>query len=214
MNLSAGRFVYNGDTGLEVHTNGGITAKNIGAYENLALFENAEGYGTKLVTTTAGKVVSMINNNSTADNYIPGFEYNAAGGLDITSQGAVTLTNVRAFDNENGHGIAVNSAGGTGNITLNNVSATYNTNGHGVLINKTAGSGNVTINTGYAANNTLDGFHIEARGTILLNKVYAEYNGGTGAYLHNDQLADGRTSGDHHQYPAGEQYILPGLQWE
>ncbi len=173
VNLSAGRFVYNGDTGLEVHTKGGITAKNIGAYENLALFENAEGYGTKLVTTTAGKVVSVINNNSTADNYIPGFENNAAGGLDISSLGAVTLTNVRAFDNENGHGIAVNSAGGTGNITLNNVSATYNTNGHGVLINNTTGSGNVTINTGYASDNTLDGFHIEARGAILLNKVYA-----------------------------------------
>lgn len=183
--LTNGRFIANGDTGLEVLTKGGITAKNIGSAWNAAIGNAAVGKGAHLVTTTAGKTVSIVNLNSTEYNYIPGFENNMANGLEISSLGAVTLTNVRAFENETGDGISVVTTGGSGNITLSNVSVTYSRNGYGILIDNHIGAGNVTINGGYAADNELDGIHIETKGSIKLNKVYAEYNRGQGAFLDN-----------------------------
>ena len=183
--LTNGRFIANGDTGLEVLTEGGITAKNIGSAWNAAIGNAAVGKGAHLVTTTAGKTVSIVNLNSTEYNYVPGFENNMANGLEISSLGAVTLTNVRAFENETGDGISVVTSGGSGNITLTNVSVTYSRNGYGILIDNHLGAGNVTINGGYAADNELDGIHIETKGSIILNKVYAEYNRGMGAYLDN-----------------------------
>lgn len=195
VNFSAGRFVYNGDTGLDVHTKGAITAKNIGAYENLALFEDALGYGTWLESTTAGKAVSVINIKPTMENYVPGFEENAAGGLEIRSLGAVTLTNVQSYGNENGHGISILTTGSAGNITLSAVTGIYNTNGHGILIENLTGIANVKITDSGASDNTLDGFHINVRGTIVLNKVWSESNQGTGAWLHNETVPTTATPG-------------------
>lgn len=195
VNFSAGRFVYNGDTGLEVHTKGTITAKNIGAYENLALFDAAMGYGTWLESTTAGKAVSVINIKPTVENYVPGFEENAAGGLEIRSKGAVTLTNVQSYGNDNGHGISILTTGSTGNITLSTVTGIYNTNGHGILIENLTGTANVKITDSGASDNTLDGFHINVRGTIVLNKVWSESNQGRGAWLHNETVPTTATPG-------------------
>jgi hypothetical protein len=166
VNLTNGRYVANGDTGLEVNTRGAITAKNIGSAWNSNIGnDTAVGNGAHLVSNGLGKAISISNNLSTPTNYIPGFENSAADGLVIDSKGAVTLTNV---------------------------TATYNIYGHGVNVDNTGGVGNLTINNIYLSDNGNDGLHVNIKGAISLNKAVSEYNGGLGAYLQNNTATVGK----------------------
>ncbi len=163
--LTNGRYVANGDTGLEVIPEGAITAKNIGSAWNSNIGNaTAVGNGAHLVSNGLGKAISISNNLSTPNNYIPGFENSAADGLVIDSRGAVTLTNVTATYNEYGYGVNVDNSDGLGNLTINNI---------------------------YLSDNGNDGLHANIKGAISLNKAVSEYNGGLGAYLQNDSVTVG-----------------------
>ena len=164
--LTNGRYVANGDDGLEVNTRGTITAKNIGSAWNSDIgSDTSEGHGAHLVSTGLGKAISITNNLSTATNYIPGFENSGAIGLWIDSMGAVTLTNV---------------------------TATYNVNGYGVYIDNTDGAGPLTINNIYLADNGNDGLNAKINGVISLKNATSEYNDGNGATLSNNSPTTGK----------------------
>ena len=101
-------FAENSDNGLEVHTNGAITASNLVANNNdgLGAWLDNCGYntGSGLCTTSTVAPVTVSGNNQFKDNYdndglSPLFE--SSGGLAVFSNGLITLNNITASNNFN-----------------------------------------------------------------------------------------------------------------
>lgn len=115
--------------------------------------------------------------------------YNGAGGVDIfnganNAVGGVTIKGYLTALENNSHGVNINSNGA---VTLANVSAMYNNTGSGVVIVNDANAAipvNVTITgkNNFSGNNQT-GLSITTFGTVLLNNITANENTSFGAYI-------------------------------
>jgi putative surface-exposed virulence protein len=155
-----GSFHENFINGLEVESNGLVTLNNIYAANN-GISNGVDpvwGYGAYVNNSGAGtpKAVTLAGNNN--------FDNNYSGGLNISSRGAITISNLNAN----------NSAGGAGVILDNTPSLSSSPQ-------------NVTL-TGHADfhNNWGDGLTVLSYGAITLTNVNVSDNhGGNGIFLNN-----------------------------
>ena len=153
----------NGWDGLDVSSDGSVKAGNIHAVNN-------SGAGADLDNSdaTSAQPITLTNNNT--------FNYNGADGLDIYSNGAITVSSMSANDN-----------GGFG---------AYLDNQHSTLSSGVALTGNDSFNSNY-----WDGMDIYSIGTIAVNTttLVADSNGtagshsGSGVYLDNSGAPLART---------------------
>jgi hypothetical protein len=204
-----------GGSGIELTTNGSITANNIYATGNL-------NYGMKLdncnfagaaCTSTAIGVVNITNSefSSNIEN----------SGLEITSRGAVTLKKVVANENPNSgaYGVKIDNTYGTagviitgtvagdnqfndngthgvqvdsmGNISLNFVLSQENTGDGAWLVNK-EGKGTVTVSNSRIYHNISAGLNIESKNNVtILNVLSSENLGGSGVKIDNRVFTTG-----------------------
>jgi hypothetical protein len=155
-------FSENTLNGLLAFSNGTITANNLVAIANAGM------YGVQLDNTTAtsAKAVTLTGFNE--------FKYNHIG-LDVKSNGAITLSNVTATNNFAGNG-----------VTLRNDYESY--------------GANVTLTgTNIFNDNYNSGLAIFTKGIVTLNNIKAERNafaGGTplgyGVYIENHNASAAR----------------------
>ena len=161
-------FVYNGDDGLFIRTNGAVTLTNINATEN-------GDYGV-LIDNSTGTAGVTIKSTGT---WGAGFDYNdiwewgnsfsrsGYDGLSIISNGPVSVTVHQARENQD-EGIRIIATGGPGAVTVTG----------------TANSFAQVFDNGSDINE--DGIHIQANGLITLTRVETRGNYAAGAYLIND----------------------------
>lgn len=106
-------------------------------------------------------------------------------GADADGTGDVLIQNSTFSSNGNGTGLDVLS---DGNITLSNIVAQLNN--FGVILDTTLGNGTVNINIADFSSNDWTGLHTESGGNIALVNVAASNNGANGAYLIADGDVD------------------------
>ena len=163
--------------GLVILTNGVVNLTNIFANNN------EYGYGVIIDNSlsTAGVTIKQVGSWG-GDNYWTegnSFSGNAFDGLNITSNGPVTVTFFQARNNGES-GIVVDADGGIGTVTIN-------------------GSANFD---GNVSENGDGGIDIIAKGNIILNKIDARWNWDHGALLDNEPgsgsvtLTDARFDGN------------------
>ncbi len=100
-------------------------------------------------------------------------------GADNDGTGNVSVQNSTFSNNINAAGLDVYS---DGNISLNNVVADGNFTG--MLLDTTAGTGTIAVtNTSQASSNTGTGLHAISYGDITVSQFTADTNGANGAYL-------------------------------
>ncbi len=179
-------FNDNRSHGLNVVTLGNITINGITAYHNTVsgsgvVLNNSTGGGTGTVSVLATLGANSFNNN-------------AASGLVITSNRAVTVNNVTANLSVNGYGISIDTSAAPANLgTVTVTGAVLNRNGyHGIQI---FADGIVSLTSIEAISNGLsgnyDGIHIEAIGySALVQNSVASGNGRHGIY---SNLGAGKT---------------------
>ena len=150
-------FYQNGDTGLQVWSRGNILVQNLYASEN-------GGYGGQLFNQYTGKS-SSVTVGTSLQNWCNGFNDNYNSGLEINSNGTVTLSNI--------------CASGNGDPAF----------GYGVYVyNGTATSPRpVTLKgSNRFSENYSGGLYVYATGAITASNVRANDNGGDGAHLANN----------------------------
>lgn len=188
---------------LSVGTTGNIVLNNVSVQNN----DNSGGWldGAYLNNTSSSTGAGVtINNSSFNNNQGYGLEVNSDGivtvknivandngsdgvVIDNTSASidkAVTFTGIQQFNNNGGSGLTIYSDGA---ITLANVVANGNTD-DGVHLENTTSLGKlgVTIKGSNSfLNNNGDGLSIKSYGAILLNNINASGNDDNGAYLDN-----------------------------
>ncbi|HUH97241.1 MAG TPA: hypothetical protein VLZ89_07790, partial [Anaerolineales bacterium] len=151
---SFSQFNGNSSDGLDIVSKGAITLTDVNADGNAgagAMLDNTAGSGTVTITGTAA-VHSQFNGNTSG-----------ADGLDVSSHGAINLTNVDAEGN-GGLGAALNNSSGTGSVAVAGTSA-----------NPGLFDGNLSD----------DGLDIQSAGAVTLTDVNADGNHGRGAYIDN-----------------------------
>jgi len=208
--VNNGIFSLNSATGgLLVQSNGTITLTNVTASNNT-------GYGANLINSGAASAKNVTITNGTFNSNTAG----GTGGLIVTSNGAIALTNVTASSNTNyganlnnsgaptvqkvtvtGGTFNTNGAGGLqvmslGNITLSTVAANGNT-GQGASVDNRVGglgTGSTVITNGqFNTNAATGGLLVLSNGTITLNSIKANGNtGGYGASIDNSAAASAK----------------------
>jgi hypothetical protein len=197
------QFSYNDWIGIVINTKGAITAQYLEASandQNGAWLDNS--LGTAGVTMKGGLNANKFNNNGTVGGY---------PGLEIISDGAISLSGVSSSGNGNG-GVWANNIASTGNvsitdgffnsnlgssglsidtkgtITLTRVEAYDNANDGVTLNNSYSGATpkGVTINGGIFANNASDGIDVISVGPIKITNAAADSNSREGMILRND----------------------------
>ncbi len=140
-------FNQNDKWGLNIASRGAITASNLTAYQNGTDAGIQPGVYLDNQTSVGNQSVTLSGTNS--------FTYNTDGGLVITSNGAIVLSNVTATNSSSNRGVDLNN--------------TYSTN----LIPKP-----VTISgTNVFSNNYNYGLSINSYGAVTVNNITAETNG-------------------------------------
>jgi hypothetical protein len=193
--VTNGVFTNNEKRGLTISSKGAVTLKNVAADYNgdtgLWIVNNG-ATGAKPVTVTNAE-----------------FKGNFFIGLDVRSNGAVTLTNLVATYNSTGDGVyVINTNLGVAPVTINGVNNFSNNGGNGLEVaskgpikvsNTTANynvSDGVYLNTyaqpvtilGFltAIYNGWDGLGIETMGSVAAANLTLSYNtGASGAYINN-----------------------------
>ena len=164
--INRGGFDNNTDGGLNVYSLGAITvnltdgsaSNNSGVGARGMKLENYDALTPKPVTVDGG----TYNNNS-------------GGGLEIQSDGVITVKNIEAGSNLN------NNPG----AWLNNINSPSKAS---ISVTTTRSDYTTSFN-----NNTGYGLHIQSAGSITLNRINADENNGDGAHLVNTQT--GSTGG-------------------
>ena len=201
--------LVHGGSGIELYTNGAITANNIYSTGNLKYgmkLDNCNYSGSACLSTTTGAV-------SVSNSEFSGNKQNS--GLDIVSRGLVTLKKVVSNENSNSsafgvkidntygtsgvtitgtiagdnqfsqngtHGVQIDS---TGNISLNYVSSEENTGDGAWLVNK-LGKGTVSVSNSRFYKNISSGLNIESKNNVtILNVISNENLGGSGVKIDN-----------------------------
>ncbi len=156
-----GTFIFNGGTGLYIHTTGVVSLKNINASDNhngLSISNDGNLHLQKAVTIGGTNV----------------FNGNYYNGLDINSYGAITLSNVTANENGDtsgfGYGAYVVNDGYDGGLSGSVLPMRMPITLTGVN----------TFNGNYSG-----GLYAISAGPITTSNVTANSNGGDGAYLYN-----------------------------
>ena len=154
-------FSSNLADGLVAFSAGAITLYNVTADHNflynLTADENFHGDGAYLENDYGSSDVS-VNNSAGGE----GFNANVANGLEVYSNGNVSLTNVTASNN--------------GKV--------------GTYLDNSTGTGSVSVDPSTFSFNSLDGLDVTSTNTIYLTDVTADFNGqsltsGSGAVLDN-----------------------------
>jgi len=142
-------FTGNANSGLVVKSFGTVSLSSVTATGNLAGYGTLVQGGTQGLNTYYPKGVTISGTNV--------FSMDYAGGLSITSQGAVALSNINASGNTGA------SAGG---VIIDN--------------SRNLSTGGVTLNgTNTFSSNVLDGLDITSNGAVTLNNLNANNNGVT-----------------------------------
>lgn len=205
----------NAMTGLQVLSNGIITASNLNASNNGqsgAILDNCEYIsGCDLASGRMVKLtgVNVFNGNGASgnedglvirsygaisiSNLMASNNYGMGAYIDnewenfnnVNSTGTITITGYGIFQNNDSDGVDIYSFG---NAVLTNIDASGN-NGDGLYmeIEKDLGGSSITINgLNNFSGNASDGLELYAYGTITLNNVTALGNAsGAGAYMEN-----------------------------
>jgi putative surface-exposed virulence protein len=181
----------NGSTNLYIEALGAVTLNNLNA-------SNSAGLGAYINNSFAqAKAVTLTGTNLFSNN-------TGGNGLDILSNGAISLNNLTVNNNSSGHGAVINNSGATtpanvtitgtnqfnansinglnvtskGNITVNNLTASNNA-AQGAALTNSAGASTTSVTlTGVNSflNNTGEGLLISAKGTVNLTRVIADDN--------------------------------------
>jgi putative surface-exposed virulence protein len=152
-NLTVNDSTFNGNGGyaggLQISTEGAATFKNIHAINN-------DGFGAYISNSDAvtPKAVTFTGSNN--------FSGNGQGGLNVYSDGAITLSNVTAMGNAGGSGAYLDNCAGfdADEYCLN-----------------TAPSAVTLKGTNNFSNNGWDGLRVWTPGTITINNLTANDNG-------------------------------------
>ncbi len=155
-------FFNNYATGLSVHSRGNISLTNVASYDNN---DAAGSYGADLWNTSGTGYVKILNRLSTDYDMQPGFNNNHDRGINIHTNGTVTLTNVNILNNQE-DGIYI-----------------WLEENKGVTLKNCRVDGNVT-SFGAA------GILIDSLGPIVINGGHANENNAYGVYLLNSEAAD------------------------
>ena len=155
-------FSNNGGNGLEVYSRGTITVMDLDAQSN-----GADGvYLNNLSNTTGTAAVNLGTSRANWSNWL---SYNYNSGVEVYSNGLVTLSNLDAENN--GHYV-----GDTGDPNTS-----YRSLGYGVWVNNSNSSlsQGVTLNGTWNGfkNNYLSGLEIYTKGVVTTNHIDADNNG-------------------------------------
>ncbi len=194
--------------GLDVESNGAITASTLVANGNIGI-----GVSLENQSAAAAQAVTINGNGSQA-------KFNTGGGFFVDSRGAVTLVSLTATNNSGGWGASIdntdstvgsvvtltgtnvfnnNSVGGLsvtskGIITTTNITAKDNS-GHGVYLNNDTAlpltaPKNVLVNgINTLFNNVGSGLYILSHGAVTVNNLSSTFNSnGDGLYVNNGNI--------------------------
>jgi hypothetical protein len=140
-------FLDNEDNGVSISSDGAVKLNNVIANSN-------GGLGAAINNTTASTAQPVTLTGSSQ------FVYNGMTGLEISSDGLVTLNNITANSNQTGSGVFIN--------------------------NTTGATAGVTITgTNYFSDNDFYGLEVYSNGNISVNSLTANGNNNVGVYLNN-----------------------------
>jgi hypothetical protein len=157
--LGACTHVSHSSDGLDVYSKGTVTLNNVTANGN-------DGWGVYIYNAYTGATAGVnINATATTQN---NFNGNYLIGLDVYTNGAVTITNITANSNKGSYGVRINNTGGTGAVTLKQV-----------LSSTSTFKGNAFDS------NTQTGLYIYTKGTVTVAFNEANGNGNYGIEVDN-----------------------------
>jgi hypothetical protein len=162
VDVTNGTFENNYTTGLQIYTKGNIILTNTASWDNDS---TAGSYGADLNNASGTGYVKITNLPSTDMALQPGFNNNHDRGVNIHTNGLVTLTNVNALNNQE-EGIFVWTELNKG-VTLTNCRADGNMTSFGTA-----------------------GIYISSVGPIVINGGHAYNNSGYGVWAHNEIAVD------------------------
>jgi hypothetical protein len=181
-----------GGSGIELHTNGSITANNIYATGNLKYgmkLDNCNFLSSLCQSSVIGSV--SVSNSEFSDNL-------TSSGLEIQSRGQVTLMKVKANNNPGAPGVLVDNHFGTAGVSINGSAQGDNLltgNGEDLgdinrAVLEVFSKGNILVN--YVQSGTPgEGNHlsgaifnnVDGKGTITVNNSTFRNNDGSGLIL-------------------------------
>jgi hypothetical protein len=190
-------FGNNDGRGLNVLSKGSITLKNVMVYDNGnvsnrygAYLENETAWTPKPVTVTSSTFsnngsngLNIFSDGTVTLSYITA-SLNTFDGAHIETPGAVTLSGVNNFSGNGEDGLDVDN---DGTITVAKTTANNNA-GFGILLdNSGAATPKNVLLTGFAiaGGNSSDGIAIHTQGTVTAANLTAHNNGGYGVYINN-----------------------------
>ncbi len=142
--------------GLVIDSKGAVTLLNTGAGDN-------QGYGVYIDNSKDGSSAGVTINAGTG--WVNEFARNWDDGLFISSRGAVSITNMDAYEN-GGSGVFIETFEGLGGVTIKDT--------------RTSGGGQYR-------NNTEDGINIRSKGAVSIMFQQANWNGGYGIIVDTHQ---------------------------
>jgi len=163
----APEFARNGSSGLEIYSRGNILVKDLDAYENGQAQIPGYGYGVYLDNSNGTGTVTIGTSRA---GWFNGLTDNFVSGLEVYTNGTVTINNVMASGNG-----------------LDNLSDPVYGYGARIENNLAATPKNVTLlgANNFSGNNDI-GLYILTKGAVILNKIIANDNGDTGAFIDNN----------------------------
>jgi hypothetical protein len=201
--VTNGTFENNYTTGLQISTKGNITLTNTASWDNDS---DAGSYGADLNNASGTGYVKITNLPSTDMAMQPGFNNNHDRGVNIHTNGLVTLTNVNILNNQEegiyvwqelNKGVTLTNCRVDGNMTSFGVAGilissvgpivingghAYNNSGYGVWAHNEIATDSapkpVTISNFTADHNWEYGIKIESKGAIKLTNVTVDYTHG------------------------------------
>jgi putative surface-exposed virulence protein len=173
-------FADNFGDGLDVFSNGAITLNNVNADGNGgngAVLNNSIGTGAITIKNTAA--------------FSPSFSKNGSDGLDVYSNGTITIMDTDAEKNGGSNFYAADQGDPINFPIADNI-------GYGVYIDNTGGAGSVIIGTSRAnwcnsmSGNFQSGLEVRSNGSVTLSNMCNDNNGGYDSPTgYNDSVDDG-----------------------
>jgi hypothetical protein len=159
----------NRDNGVDLYSYNGISQDVTGAVTLTGTNTFNDDVGIGLVVNSKGAI------NASNLNAIGDINTSESDGVDLTANGAVSLTGTNTFDDYGGTGLNINAQG---NITASNLTAVGDGEVglfDGAILDNAGGTGNISL----SGNNTFNddygvGIDISSNGTITTNNLTAD----------------------------------------